>query len=182
MMFEDGDSHNSRGKTQKMPLYIKANEIFEIVKVLYDLVFSEQVEIESELELEEDDDKEFLIGYVEHMRENTVIILAKISGAESVELYDVKMENAAIIRKCAREIYVNCTGMEMCTFPETDYLSVLRNQIDEFRILFAEWVQKFDEWDYIIDRWGLFNPPGVNYDDHDPDDDIPFNSDDFFEN
>lgn len=27
---------------------------------------------------------------------------------------------------------------------------------------------------YIIDRWGLFNPPGVGPFDKDPDDDIPF--------
>jgi hypothetical protein len=32
----------------------------------------------------------------------------------------------------------------------------------------------FDKWDYIIDRWGLFNPPGVGPFDKDPDDDIPF--------
>jgi hypothetical protein len=28
--------------------------------------------------------------------------------------------------------------------------------------------------DYIIDRWGLFNPPGVSPFDKDPDDGIPF--------
>jgi len=51
--------------------------------------------------------------------------------------------------------------------------------VDELRILFAEWVKTFDPWDYIIDRWGLFNPPGINYDDHDPDDDIPFDPNNF---
>ncbi len=59
-----------------------------------------------------------------------------------------------------------------------DYLQVLRDEIELFRVEFAEWVKTFDHWDYIIDRWGLFNPPGVNYDDHDPDDDIPFNPND----
>jgi hypothetical protein len=34
-------------------------------------------------------------------------------------------------------------------------------------------VASFDKWDYIIDRWGLFNPPGVGPFDKDPDDDIP---------
>ncbi len=59
-------------------------------------------------------------------------------------------------------------------FKDTEYLDLLRKEVEEFRILFAEWVKTFDPWDYIIDRWGLFNPPGVNYDDHDPEDDIPF--------
>jgi len=46
---------------------------------------------------------------------------------------------------------------------------------NEPRLLFIDWVSKFDKWDYVIDRWGLFNPPGVGPFDHDPDDDIPFN-------
>ena len=49
--------------------------------------------------------------------------------------------------------------------------------LDEYRLLFIEWVKAFDPWDYQIDRWGLFNPPGVGPFDHDPDDDIPFNED-----
>lgn len=52
-------------------------------------------------------------------------------------------------------------------------------EVELFRVEFAERVKTFDPWNYIIDRWGLFNPPGVNYDDHDPDDDIPFNPEDF---
>ena len=50
----------------------------------------------------------------------------------------------------------------------------IRDLIEEYRLLFIEWVAGFDKWDYIIDRWGLFNPPGVGPFDKDPDDDIPF--------
>ena len=35
-----------------------------------------------------------------------MIIPVKISGAEAVKLYDIKMENAAIIRKAARDLMV----------------------------------------------------------------------------
>ena len=100
-------------------------------------------------------------------------------GAESVELYDIKMENAAIIRKAARELATYTHGIEMTGFKDTEYLDLLRKEVEEFRILFAEWVKPFNPWDYIIDRWGLFNPPGINYDDHDPDDDIPFDPNNF---
>lgn len=55
-------------------------------------------------------------------------------------------------------------------------------ELDTFRVLFAEWVNTFDCWNYHIDRWGLFNPPGINYDDIDPDEDLPFNPDDFTDN
>jgi hypothetical protein len=88
------------------------------------------------------------------------------------------MENAAIIRKAAREISTNCTGLKICGYKHTDYLELLRHEVEDFRILFAEWVKTFDQWNYIIDRWGLFNPPGIDYDTHDPDDDIPFNPND----
>jgi hypothetical protein len=49
--------------------------------------------------------------------------------------------------------------------------------MEEFRLLFIDWVAGFDQQNYVIDRWGLFNPPGVSAHDHDPDDDIPFDPD-----
>ena len=44
------------------------------------------------------------------------------------------------------------------------------------RVLFA-----YPVWNYIKDDWGLFNPPGVSAHDKDPDVDITFNLDDFFD-
>ena len=48
---------------------------------------------------------------VKFMLEDAMIIPVKISGAEAVELYDLKMENAAIIRKAARELYVRAGSL-----------------------------------------------------------------------
>jgi hypothetical protein len=47
--------------------------------------------------------------------------------------------------------------------------------------LFVDWVTGFDKWNYIKDDWGLFNPPGVSASDKDPDDDIRFDSNTFFD-
>ncbi len=145
---------------EKMPLYQKAMEILKIVERITSLV------------PEEDDSP--LSFLANDMHGDALQIPAKIAGASGVDLYDIKMENAAVIRKCARQIYVGCNGFRMWDFKETEYLELLRGQIEEFRVLFAEWVKTFDQWNYVIDRWGLFNPPGVNYDDKDPDEDIPF--------
>lgn len=113
------------------------------------------------------------------MLEDAMIIPVKISGAEAVELYDLKMENAAIIRKAARELYIIAGSLR---YEENkEYIELLRNEIEVFRLLFIDWVAEFDAWNYIIDRWGLFNPPGVSAHDKDPDDDILFNPDKFFE-
>jgi hypothetical protein len=109
-----------------------------------------------------------------------MIIPAKIAGAEAVGLYDLKMENAAIIRKSARDLYVQAGSLRFEeTITDTEYIELLRNEIDEFRLLFIDWVGAFDPWNYIKDNWGLFNPPGVSAHDKDPDDDLPFNPDDF---
>ena len=59
-------------------------------------------------------------------------------------------------------------------FEYVEYYQLVRDLIEEYRLLFIDWVAGFDKWDYIIDRWGLFNPPGVGPFDKDPDDDIPF--------
>ncbi len=115
------------------------------------------------------------------MMENAFLIPTKIAGALSARWYDLKMENAALIRKAARELYVQAGSLrfEDC-IKDKDYINLLRNTIDEFRLLFIDWVASFDVWDYIKDSWGLFNPPGVNAHDKDPDDDLPFNADDFY--
>ncbi|MGY5847083.1 hypothetical protein ACW6QP_06655 [Salegentibacter sp. HM20] len=149
-----------REELEKMPLYQKALEILEIVERIQSLI---------------PEDDEYLQSTGGFMMEDAYKLAPKIAGAEGGGLYDIKMENAAIIRKSARDIYVSCNQFfANDDFNDDEYLILLRNTIEEFRVLFAEWVKGFDQWDYIVDRWGLFNPPGINYDDEDPDEDIPF--------
>lgn len=149
-------------------MYIKAEEILELVRHLVNSVENTDIHIKRKGEME------MLEHNLDYLMENSMIIHAKILGAEGVDLYDIKMENAAIIRRAARELILDARSIQMHGFKDTEYLDLLRKEVEEFRILFAEWVKTFDPWDYIIDRWGLFNPPGINYDDHDPEDDIPF--------
>ena len=80
-----------RKKLREMPLYQKSEEIYRTVKTICDLIPEEN---------------EYLQHTKMHLMENTMVIQAKISGAEAVNLWDIKMENAAIIRKCARELVV----------------------------------------------------------------------------
>ncbi|WP_339895929.1 hypothetical protein [uncultured Algibacter sp.] len=163
-------------KWEKLPVFKKAMEIQKLVDHIVESVEKTDIDFEHDIEAE------MLKNNISYMRENSLIIPAKIAGvADEDMLFDIKMENAAIIRKSARELITDARGIQMHGFKDVEYLDLLRNEIEEFRILFAEWVKTFDCWNYIIDRWGLFNPPGVNYDDIDPDDNIPFNPDDFEE-
>jgi len=172
-MFDDDDFDENRANWGNLPVYKKAEAIYDIVMRI------EKIDAEEEEGLS-DYERDAIATHIDYMVENASIIPAKIAGVVSDDLYDIQMENAVIIRKSARELLTDSAGLVSLGFKDVDYLEILRNEVDEFRILFAEWVKTFDPENYSIDRWGLFNPPGVNYDDHDPDDDLPFDPLDFF--
>ena len=150
---------------EKFPLFIKAQEIYELV-VKVCLLIDVQAN-KSDLH------NNLLDEYKKQLSESALIIPVKIAGVFNEDtLYDIKMENATIIRKEARSILATTSALKMLEFRDVDCLELIRNAIKEFRILFAEWIKTFNEWNYVIDRWGLFNPPGINYDDYDFDDDF----------
>jgi hypothetical protein len=152
---------------QKLPVFKKALAIQELSHHLVKVIENTEWPLEKALELE------LLNNHLDELKKNAAMIPAKIAGvAREDTLYDLRMENASLIRKSAREILTDLKGIEMLGYKNFEYLDLLRVEIDALRVLFAEWVKTFDPWNYSIDRWGLFNPPGVDYDDHDPDDDL----------
>jgi hypothetical protein len=158
------DKNNDLRETEKLPIYQKGEEIYEVVSKICDLI----------------DDNDQYLGHVKAiMLEDAMLLTVKVAGAEGGQLYDIKMECATIIRKAARELMVQNHALEMFGFEHVEYFQIVRNLIEEYRLLFIDWVAGFDKWDYVIDRWGLFNPPGVGPFDKDPDDEIPFNPDYF---
>ncbi|MGM0377406.1 MAG: hypothetical protein ACQEQ0_11560 [Bacteroidota bacterium] len=140
------------------PLIRKGREIFKVVGEIGDLIPEDNAKLQSV--------KGMMIA-------DAATLTAKVNGAEGAGLYDIKMENAAIIRKAARELMLHNHSLEMFGFEYTDYYDIVRELIEEYRLLFIRWVESFDPWEYTIDRWGLFNPPGVGPHDKDPDEDIP---------
>ncbi len=156
-MFED--DNDDIVLPEKLAIFRKGKEIFDLVMKVTDL-FPE--------------DNEYLVDVKGCMLSDAAQLTVKVAGAEAASLYDLKMENAAIIRKAARDLMVQQHSLEMFGFEYVEYYKMVRVLIEEYRILFIDWVAGFDKWDYIIDRWGLFNPPGVGPFDKDPDNDIPF--------
>ena len=156
--------HDNRklNTTENLPIYKKGKEILDVVLIICEL-FPEK--------------NEHLQFIKDQIITDASMLTVKIAGAEAAELYDIKMEAAAIIRKAGRDLMLQNHSLKNFGFEHTEYYSIVRDLIEEYRLLFIDWVKGFDKWDYIIDRWGLFNPPGVGPFDKDPDDDIPFNSD-----
>jgi hypothetical protein len=156
MEFEEEELHFD---FKSLPIYRKGREIFDVVHQITKLM---------------PDDNEMLRVIKSEMIADAALLTVKIAGAESAGAYDIRMEAAAIIRKAARDLMLQKHSLEAFGFKEAHYFQIVRNLIEEYRLLFIDWVAGFDKWDYFIDRWGLFNPPGVGPFDKDPDDDIPF--------
>jgi hypothetical protein len=156
MNFDDDEDIT---RPEKLPIYKKGKEIFDMVIKITDL-FPEN--------------NEYLMDVKSCLLSDAAQLTVKVAGAEAAGLYDLKMESAAIIRKAARDLMVQNHSLDSFGFEYVEYYQIVRDLIEEYRLLFIDWVTGFDKWDYIIDRWGLFNPPGVGPFDKDPDDDIPF--------
>ncbi len=155
-MFNDEEEISPKN----LPIYKKGQEIFDVIREICDLIPEEN---------------ELLQHVKAEMYADASMLTVKIAGAERAGLYDLKMEAAAIIRKAARDLMVSKHSLEMFGFEYVEYYKIVRDLLEEYRLLFIDWVAGFDKWNYVIDRWGLFNPPGVGPFDKDPDEDIPFN-------
>jgi hypothetical protein len=129
-----------RKRVDNLPITRKADELFEITKTIIDIVN------------EEDDE----LNYCSLMLEDVSIICAKIAGAEGGDLYTLRMENAVIIKVHARSLMTLAGALKYEKVCNPDYLDLLRNEIDEFRLIFIDWVQSFDKTNDIPDNWGLF--------------------------
>jgi len=156
---DEDDFFESRTNVRDLPLFKKGEEIQYVIRLLTELI---------------PEDNEYLQSMKGEMLYNAGLLTVKIAGAETGELYDLKMEAATFIRKAANDLKVMNHSLKDFGFENVEYFQIVRNLIEEYRLLFIDWISGFDKWNYIIDRWGLFNPPGVTPFDKDVDDNIPF--------
>jgi hypothetical protein len=155
----NSDDEDNIVRPERLPIYQKGKEIYDMARKITALI---------------PENDEYLNEVKACILCDAALLSVKVAGAEAAGLYDLKMENAAIIRKAARDLVVQQHSLDMFGFEYVEYYQIVRDLVEEYRLLFIDWVASFDKWDYIIDRWGLFNPPGVGPFDKDPDDDIPF--------
>lgn len=134
---------------RQSPIFKKSQEILDTVRAIVEL-FPE--------------DNEHLQMLKNQLLGDAMLIQAKLAGASNVKLYDLKMENATIIRKSARDLTVSYHSLKGFGFEEFEYFKIVREQIEEFRLLFIDWVSGFNPKHFITDNWGLFNPSGIGPD------------------
>ena len=165
-MFNDDDEDFDLDGYRKLPIFKKGQEIVKLVQQIVDLI---------------PEDNEELNYFKRFILEDAYMLTAKIVNAEGGDLYDIRMENAAIIRKSAHSLMIQYHSLVQFGFEHAEYYMMVRQLIEEYRLLFIDWVATFDKTNYIIDRWGLFNPPGVGPFDVDIDDQISGDNSDFFD-
>jgi hypothetical protein len=132
---------------KNLPIYQKAELLFQLVQSLV-------------ASLPEED--EYIQATKHLMMEDAMIIPAKIAGAEGGDMYSIRMQNAATIREHAMHLYVQVGSLRFHKeYKDLEYVKLIRNEIDAFRLLFIEWVKSFDTSNYYWDEWELFNPLGA---------------------
>jgi len=134
-------------KTQQLPIFQKAELLFQLVESLAASL---------------PEDNELLQSMKEIMRADAMMLPAKIAGAEAGNIYSIRMQNAAIIRYHAMSLYTQVGGLHLYDDSiDTSFTNLIRTEIENFRLLFIDWVNSFDKSDYIWDEWELFNPKGA---------------------
>jgi hypothetical protein len=148
---------------QKLPIYQKSMLITQLVDSLMGAIPEED---------------KFLTETKHLILQDAFVLSAKIAGAEGGDFYSIRMQNAAIIREHTISLYIQVGGLRYHeSFKNIEYVNLIRDEIDAFRLLFIDWVASFDTSHYVWDEWELFNPEGATL--PDPSDDNSFDWDDF---
>jgi len=121
----NSDEEDDIVEPERLPIYQKGKEILDIVSKITALI---------------PEDNEYLMDLKGSMLCDAAQLTVKVAGAEAAGLYDLKMENAAIIRKAARELMVQQHSLDMFGFEYLEYYKIVRELIEEYRLLFIGWV------------------------------------------
>ncbi|MEO3407177.1 hypothetical protein AAFN85_24885 [Mucilaginibacter sp. CAU 1740] len=126
-------------KFEKLPVYQKAQELFDLADVIAEA-------------LKEDSMKEHLAIQI---CSNAALIQAKIAGAEGGSLYSLRMQNAVLIKLAVQDMFNAVSFASMVKINEEDYVQLMREKIEEFRLVFVDWIRGFDKTYDIPDNWAI---------------------------
>ena len=126
---------------KELPIFIKAQEIAELTKALTDTI--------------EESKDQFHIK--EQMLANAYVLASKVAGAEGAGIYRIRMENAVLIKLASCELLAQASLCKAEGITEADYIQLLRDEMESFRLLFLDWIEGFDQLDNQDDGWGIFN-------------------------
>lgn len=136
----DVDPEKERKRVEAMPIYQKAEEIRELTRRIIDSI----------------DDEHVRMIHSNCMLEDSIMLSEKIAAAEAVDDYIQKMECATIIKMHARNLLTKSDSLIFQGVLPKEYMSLLRKEIEAFRMLFLDWVRSFESAEKRDDGWGMF--------------------------
>jgi hypothetical protein len=126
-------------KYRQLHVFKKSEELLELVEVIAE-------------SLKEGDSKDH---FYSEMLNNAYLIQVKIAGAEGGSLYSLRMQNAVIIKLAMHDMFNAVAASAMLDINEEDYVDLMRDKMEEFRVLFVEWIRGFDKTYDIPDNGGI---------------------------
>ena len=139
-MDDEFDPERERKRVEAMPVYQKAEELRDLTRRIIESI----------------DDEHVRMIHSNGMLEDSIILSEKIAAAEAVDDYIQKMENATVIKLHAKNLLVRSDSLIFQGHLPKEYMSLLRKEIEAFRVLFREWIKTFGSAEKKDDGWGLF--------------------------
>lgn len=151
---------------ENVPIIMKANEITSLTDAIVQSLdvdsFIKDMDRQPSGEILEQT-SEYLKFLKTEMLSNAYTLSAKLHAAYAIDLYTQKMENATLIKLAARTLLTQTSALSLHKYKHYEYLLLLRSAIEEFRLLFVEWLSTFDKLRDIPDGWGMFYDPEHAY-------------------
>jgi preprotein translocase subunit SecA len=117
---------------------------------------------EDEMELTDEEERDMLMNTLFHhtkhqMRMNAMTIGAKFASTAAQDNYMLAMENAVLMKIAARDLLAQSAMLQYEGTADAEHLQVLRRAVEEFRLLFVDWVATLKRNENEEpDGWGLF--------------------------
>lgn len=136
-----GEIKQEQERIFNLPLMIQSQQLFKVVSSIVDTLSTEDTTS---------------CRYKEIMLMDVRKVCSKIFSAEETPLYSLKMENAVFIKVSAQNLLAQEAGLRLLSLADPTYLKVLRDEIEEFRKIFVEWISTFNPETDMEDDWMLF--------------------------
>ncbi|SDC48634.1 hypothetical protein [Niabella drilacis] len=162
-LFEEGEQWKPFFRLQKQ-LSAKARKLLQLV-----------LSLEASFEIDEQEQTHPVHLMMQHIS----VASAKLSGAKMLyDVYHALMENAVLVKVNLTELKVQLFAAKEFYKGNREYLEVIKEEVEAFRLLFIQWVKTFDKTKDYPDEWHLFNdpadfPPDDSEEDFDPRDFLP---------
>ncbi|WP_300596208.1 hypothetical protein [Niabella sp.] len=166
----DDDFFEEASEARK-PFYRLQQQLAKKARELLNLVMS----LEASFEIEEPERHHPVYRMMEHIS----VASAKLGGAKVLyDVYHALMENAVLVKVNMTELKAQLFAAREFYKGDKEYLDVIKDEVEAFRLLFIQWVKTFDKHSDYPDDWHLFNnpedfPPDDTETDFDPRDFLP---------